>query len=107
MEYYRSSATGKILCESSLRVLNDLFGEDTIPSMITDGLLVIVENPSVVDCIRSGNMISAFARYREIHDCSAEEAKKAVHAIRADISRTQSIYKRKQKKAEAAVEAEV
>ena len=100
MQYYRSTATNKILCENSLKVLNDVFGDDTVSKMVTDGLLVSIENPSVIDCIRSGNMVSAFTRYREIHDCSMEDAKKAVYTIRADIFKSQSIDKRKKKKAE-------
>ena len=100
MQYYRSTATGKIMCGNFLNVLNDVFGEDTLANMTSDGLLVAIENPSVIDCIRSGNMSSAFTRYREIHECSMADAKKAVYTIRADISRTQSIDKRKKKKSE-------
>lgn len=100
MQYYRSTATEKILSENSLKVLNDVFGGDTIISMVADGLLVSIENPSVVDCIRSGNLISAFTRYREIHDCSMEDAKKAVYTMRADIFRTNGVTKRKKKKSE-------
>lgn len=100
MQYYRSTATGKILGENSLKILNDVFGDETVPNMVSDGLLVTVENPSVIDCIRSGNMVSAFTRYREIHGGTMEDAKKAVYTIRADISRTQNIYKRKKKQAE-------
>ena len=99
MQYYRSNATGKILSESSLKVLKDVFGGDPIPSMVSDGLLVNVENPSVVECIRSGNLVVAFTRYRELHDCSMEDAKKAVYTMCADISRTNGIAKRRKKKA--------
>ena len=100
--YYRSTATGKIMSEGSLRILNDIFGGETVTSMISDGLLVSIENPSVIDCICSGNMASAIIRYREIHECGLAEAKKAVYAMRADVSRVRSIQKKKQKKAEAA-----
>ena len=100
MQYYRSTATDKILCENSLKILNDVFGDEAITNMMSDGLLVAIDNPSVVDCICSGNMVSAFARYREIHGGTMEDAKKAVYTIRADISRTRSIDKRKKKKAE-------
>ena len=106
MQYYRSTATGKILGENSLKVLNDVFGSETVNSIVSDGLLVAIENPSVIDCIRSGNMVSAFTRYREIHECTMDEAKKAVYTIRADISRTQGIYKRKKKKGEVVAEVE-
>lgn len=99
--YYRSTATGKILSEGSVKILNDIFGGDTVSSMVTDGLLVGIEDPSVVDCINSGNMISAVTRYREIHDCGVSEAKKAVYSMRADASRVRNIYKKKQKKAAA------
>ena len=37
--YYRSTATGKILSEGSVKILNDIFGGDTVSSMVTDGLL--------------------------------------------------------------------
>ena len=97
--YYRSTATGKIMSEGSVRILNDIFGGETVDSMISDGLLVGIENPSVVDCICSGNMASAITRYREIHDCSLADAKKAVYAMRSDVSRVRSIHKKKQKKA--------
>ena len=102
MQYYRSSATGKILGEKSLNILNDVFGDETVSKMVSDGLLVSVGEPSVVECIRSGNLISAFARYREIHNCTMDEAKRAVYTMCADISRTNGIEKRKKKKAAAA-----
>jgi hypothetical protein len=101
MQYYRSNKTGKIMSEGSLKVLNDIFGNNTIVSMVEDGLLVSIDPPAVIDCIRSGNLGSAFTRYRELHNCSLEEAKKAVYSMCADISRTNSIGKRKQKKAAA------
>lgn len=102
--YYRSTATGKILSEGSVRILNDVFGDEAVANMMNDGLLESIENPSVVDCIRSGNMASAITRYREIHECGLAEAKKAVYAMRSDVSRVRSIYKKKQKKAEANAE---
>ena len=102
MKYYRSTATGKILTDTSLRIINDVFGDETISKMISDGLLVIVEDPSVIECINSGNMLSAFSRYCEIHNCTMEEAKKAVYTIRADVFRIKNIQSRKEKKAEVA-----
>ena len=99
MQYYRSNATEKILSENSLKVLNDIFGNDTVTSMESDGLLVKIDEPSVVECIRSGSLGSAFIRYRELHDCSMEDAKKAVYTMRADISRTNDIAQRRKKKA--------
>ena len=107
MKYYRSTATGKILTDASLRIVNDVFGEDTVTNMISDDLLEIVENPSVVDCINSGNMLSAFSRYCEIHNCTMEEAKKAVYTVRADIFRIKNIQSRKQKKTKVETETEV
>lgn len=98
MQYYRSNKTGKIMSEGSLKVLNDIFGNNTINNMVSDGLLVSIETPSVVDCIRSGNLGSAFTRYRELHNCTLDEAKKAVYSMCADISRTNGIAKRKKKK---------
>ena len=100
MQYYRSNPTGKILSEGSLKVLTDVFGDGVIPNMVSDGLLVNIETPSVVECIRSGNLSSAFARYRELHDCSMDEAKKAVYTMCSDISRTNGIAKRRKKKTE-------
>lgn len=99
MQYYRSNATDKILCENSLKVLDDVFGDNTISRMMADGLLVTIESPSVVECIRSGNLAAAFTRYRELHDCTPEDARKAVYIMRADIFRTNSVAKRKKKKA--------
>ena len=99
MKYYRSTATGKIMSENSLRVLNDIFGGDTVSSMMSDGLLENVENPTVIDCIRSGNMATAITRYREIHGCGLADAKKGVYAIRSDMARARSMNKKKQKKA--------
>lgn len=97
--YYRSTATNKIMSENSVRILNDIFGGDTVSSMVSDGLLVAVENPSVVDCICSGNMATAITRYREIHGCGLADAKKAVYAMRSDVYRVRGIQKKKQKKA--------
>ena len=101
MQYYRSTATNKILTENSLKILDDVFGDETIAKMTSDGLLVSIETPSIIECIRSGNMASAFTRYRELHDCTMDEAKKNVYAMRANMSRTAAIMKRKAKKAAA------
>lgn len=102
MKYYRSTTTGKILTSTSLRIINDVFGNETLDKMISDGLLAVVEEPSVVDCVRSGNMLSAFSRYCEIHNCTMEEAKKAVYTIRTDVFRIKDIQNRKDKKAKTA-----
>lgn len=99
--YYRSTATNKIMSENSLRILNDIFGKETVASMTSDGLLIAIENPSVVDCICSGNMATAITRYREIHGCGLADAKKAVYDMRSDIYKVRGIHKKKRKKAAA------
>lgn len=95
MEYFKSTMTGKIVTNRDLWSANDILGKDASDKMLEDGALVPVEEPSVIDCIKSGGMPAAFSRYCEIHNCGMAEAKVAVHNMRSDYYRLHNIHKKR------------
>lgn len=80
--YYISNYTHKIFTENQIKAVNDIYGKDEFNEAIKNGVFIPIENPSVVDFIKSGNMSGATYRYREIHDCKLKEAYDAVYALR-------------------------
>lgn len=87
MNYYRSSITGRLISGSMLHTINEVCGNGTTSKMIEEGTLVRVKNPSVIDCLKDGTYMTAVTRYREIHNCSSDEAIRGVEALKKDISR--------------------
>ena len=88
--WYRSSFTGKIINESSIGILNTIFGDAAIETFIEDGVLKEIEPPSVIDIFNNGGgIVSAATRYQEIHNCNIRTAIEAVKKIREDISNVQ------------------
>lgn len=86
MTYYRSTVTGNILTEGSVRVLNDIYGDQTVESTLASGFIEIVENPDIIDCIKYGCGSAAVFRYRELHpNTTVQEASEAVKKIRKDM----------------------
>ena len=57
-------------------------GEDEFDGAIKNGVFIPIENPSVVDFIKSGNMSGATHRYRELHNCKLKEAYDAVYEMK-------------------------
>ena len=97
MEYFRSTITGKIVTNRDIWSANDIFGKDALEELLANGTLVPVEEPSVIDCIKSGGMPAACARYCEIHNCNMAVAKPAVSNMRSDYYRLNSIRNKKNK----------
>lgn len=100
MEYFKSTITGKIVTNRDLWSANDIFGKDAVEELLANGTLDPVAEPTVIDCIKSGGLPAAFARYCEVHNCGMAEAKKAVYGMRSDMFRFNSIRKKKAKAAE-------
>lgn len=85
--YYRSTVTGHIIRDTSIDVLNQIYGENGVDSAIESGIIVPIESPSVIDCIRYGTEISAVLRYYEIHKCGVHEAREGVKRIKEDMNK--------------------
>ena len=80
--YYISNYTHKIFTENQIKAVNDIYGEDEFDEAIKNGVFIPIENPSVVDFIKSGNMSGATYRYRELHNCKLKEAYDAVYEMK-------------------------
>lgn len=87
MNYYRSNITGRLISGSMLHTINDIYGKGTTSKLIEEGTLIRVKNPTIIDCLRDGNYMTAVARYREIHGCNSFEARQGVEALKKDIAR--------------------
>lgn len=97
--YYKSSITGKILTETQVNVLNDIWGGEEVNAQVERGCLIpMEEKPSVVDLIKSRNLASAAFRYKEIHGGTIADAWTAVKTIRADVSRFKRMNKKEETK---------
>ena len=105
MEYFRSTITGKIVTSRDIWSANDILGKDASEKMLADGAIEPVEEPSIIDCIKSGGMPAAFSRYCEIHNCGMAEAKEAVRNMRSDYYRLHNIRNKKHKAQESEQEA--
>lgn len=80
--YYKSLFTKKIVTERYLSYMDDVFG----PNWNRWGVFVEIEPPSVIECIRHGNDLTAILRYREIHsNATLTEARKMVAAMKKDV----------------------
>lgn len=80
--YYISNYTNKIFTENQIKAVNDIYGKDEFDEAIKNGVFITIENPSVVDFIKSGNMPGATYRYRELHNCKVKEAYDAVYEMK-------------------------
>lgn len=96
--YYKSNCTDKIFTENQIKAVNDIYGESEFDEGINVGVFVPIENPSVIDFIKCGNMAGATYRYRELHDCTLKEAYSAVYVMKRDILRFQKNNKNKEEK---------
>lgn len=87
MIFYRSILTGRIVAESSLNIIEAVYGHDELEHLInTDNVLTEIE-PTVIDCIRDGSKTTAMLRYREIHNCGVRDAKNGVETLMKDMAR--------------------
>lgn len=80
--YYISNYTHKIFTENQIKAVNDIYGENEFDEAIKNGVFIPIENPSVIDFIKCGNMTGATYRYREIHNCKLKEAYDAVYEMK-------------------------
>lgn len=88
MNYYRSNITGKIFTENSLKILDDVYGENHVEGLINSKIIRPIEDVSVVDCLNSGDWHVAVVRYRELHpEFGWDEACKKVGFIKKDMER--------------------
>lgn len=86
MEYYRSTRTGRIISESRVLVLIDIYGYDKLDSLIRARLLKPFK-PTVIDLLEQNQKIEAVRLYKDIHNCTLREAHDMVNLIIDDINR--------------------
>ena len=85
--YYKSNCTNKIFTENQIKIVNDIYGESEFDEGISVGVFIPIENPSVIDLIKCGNMAGATLRYRELHNCKTKAAYDAVFVMKRDMRR--------------------
>ena len=86
MEYYRSTRTGRIISESRILVLNDIYGHDKLDSLIRARFLKPFK-PTIIDLLEQDQKIEAVRLYKDIHNCALREALDMVNLIIDDINR--------------------
>lgn len=86
MEYYRSTRTGRIISESRILVLNDIYGCDIFDSLVKAKLLKPFK-PTVIDLLEQDQKIEAVRLYKDIHNCTLREALDMVNLITDDMIR--------------------
>lgn len=86
MNYYRSTRTGRIISESRVLVLIDIYGYDKLDSLIRARLLKPFK-PTVIDLLEQNQKIEAVRLYKDIHNCTLREANDMVNLIIDDINR--------------------
>ena len=95
MKYYRSRYTGKIFTEKFAKLIDDVYGPGSFEYDISIGNLVLIEPPTLSECIKNGNESLAIYRYREMYPgTSWEDARKAVVKFKKD---TMGFKKKKKK----------
>ncbi len=84
--WYRSTITKKIVNGTSTFAIELIYGKGSFDKLIKDGILEVVENPSVIDVLRDTHSTNlAVLRYREIHNCDTKEAVAGVAALKKDL----------------------
>lgn len=86
MNYYRSNRTGRIISESRILVLNDIYGCDILDSLISARLLKPFK-PTIIDLLEQDQKIEAVRLYKDIHNCTLREALDMVNLIIDDMNR--------------------
>lgn len=97
MNYYRSTITGKIVSDSFVSQLSDIYGDDLLNQYIVNKILVPIDSPDIIDCIRYDSIKVAVLRYMELHQgYSWEEAYKQVKRIKRDMIRNRNKTREKE-----------
>lgn len=86
MNYYRSTITGRIISESRILVLNDIYGYVKLDSLIRARLLKPFK-PTIIDLLEQNQKIEAVKLYKDIHNCTVREALDMVNLITDDMIR--------------------
>lgn len=86
MNYYRSTRTGRIISESRVLVLIDIYGCDILGSLISARLLEPFK-PTIIDLIEQNQKVEAVRLYKDIHNCTLREALDMVNLIIDDMNR--------------------
>lgn len=86
MNYYRSTRTRRIISESRILVLNDIYGYDKLDSLIRARLLKPFK-PTIIDLLEQNQKMEAVKLYKDIHNCTAREALDMVNLIIDDMNR--------------------
>lgn len=85
--WYRSIKTGKMIHDSSARVVNHIFGNETFEKLVAAGNLQAIDPPTVEDILKETNSISlAIVRYHEQNSCSYKTARKEVNQLARELT---------------------
>ena len=85
--WYRSVTTGKMIHDSSSRVVNHIFGNETFEKLVAAGNLQAIEPPTVEDILKETNSVSlGIVRYHEMHGCSYKTARKEVNRMAREMT---------------------
>lgn len=85
--WYRSVTTGKMIHDSSSRVVNHIFGNETFEKLVAAGNLQAIEPPTVEDILKETNSVSlAIVRYHEQNNCSFKTARKEVNRMSRELA---------------------
>lgn len=86
MTYYKSKFTGRIIASNFARCLDYVYGRETVNDMIAEGDLIILDDPSVEDCIRNGGGSVAVVRYMELNpDVTWNDASQMIRQMKKDM----------------------
>lgn len=85
--WYQSVYTGKFVRGSSNRLVDSIIGKGTFDTYVKSGILIKVENPSVIDILRENrSVVLAAVRYQELHNCSRKEAWEGVKLLKKSMA---------------------
>lgn len=88
MQYYRSNITGLIVSDNFAKALEYIHGDGALNRYIQSGMLVPIDPPTVVDCIKHGSGSVAVVRYRELNPGNSwQKASEEVYKLKAMIKK--------------------
>lgn len=85
-KYYRSKHTGKIFNQKISKFIDAMYGKGSFDYDVSNGNVVEIEPPSLIDCIMFGSNSLAISRYLEIYPGTAwEDGRRAVSILRKEV----------------------
>lgn len=95
MQYYKSNTTGRILTQTDINLLSEVYGEAGVENLIESGSIEKIEPPSVIDCLKKSRFSVAAMRYREINGTDSAETIAQVREIQKKLNKAKKAKKSK------------